>query len=312
MRPTLGEYLRTIVITLALLGVGISLQRVKQAKPVFRVINILVIWIFLPAVVFGSIAWQSPTKIMGAAVPLAFIGLGVCFPLSMILAKTMGFDRRVGAAVTLNSSFMNVTYLGFPIVYALIGSRYMGAASLYAMAIGIAHLTFGMALAAAATGKKVSVRQIVLGVLTFPAAFVLIVALLFAFLGNPPFDLRPAFDYIAIPAFFLMLLLVGYQMPLVNPRKYAGALATTGLVRFVVCPLITAVGISALGLSLIDPAAMTAKPALIMAAMPPAVFNIIIASKYKLDLKLYGALVFYLTIISLFVALPLLMYVFGF
>ena len=309
MKPTLDEYLRTIVITLALLGAGISLQRVKRAKPVFRVIDILVIWIFLPAVVFGSIAWQGPTKILGAAVPLAFIGLGVCFILSMGLAKTMRFDRKVGAAVMLNSSFMNVTYLGFPVVYALIGFQYMGAASLYAMAIGITHLTFGMALATSATGKKVSVRKTVLGVLTFPAAFVLIVALLFAFLGNPPYNLQPAFDYMAKPAFFFMLLLVGYQMPLVNPRKYTGALVTTGIVRFVVCPLITYVAILAFGLSL---GGMTPKPALIMATMPPAVFNIIIASKYKLDLKLYGALVFYLTIISLFVALPLLMYVFGF
>lgn len=310
MKPTLEEYLRTIVITLTLLGVGISLQRVKQAKPVFRVVDILVIWIFLPAVVFGSIAWQSPTKILGAAVPLAFIGLGVCFLLSMALAKTMRFDKKVGAAVILNSSFMNVTYLGFPIVYALIGFQYMGAASLYAMAIGIMHLTFGMTLAASTTGEKVSVRKTVLRVLTFPAAFVLIVALLFAFLrAPPPSDIQPAFDYMAKPAFFLMLLLVGYQMPLANPRKYTGALVTTSLVRFVVCPLVTYVTILALGLSLGE---ITPKPALIMAAMPPAVFNIIIASKYKLDLKLYGALVFYSTIISLFVALPLLMYVFGF
>lgn len=275
-------------------------------------------WIFLPAVVFGSIAWQSPTKILGYAVPLAFVGLGVCFLLSMGLAKMMRFNREVGAAVILNSSFMNVTYLGLPIVYALIGFqaqigiKYMGVASLYAMAIGITHLTLGMALAASARGKKVGARRIVLGVLTFPAAFVLIVALLFAFLrAPPPSDIQPVFGYMATPAFFLMLLLVGYQMPLVNPRKYTGALVTTGIVRFIVCPLITCVAILALGLSITEIGG-TARPALIMATMPPAVFNIIFASKYKLNMKLYGALVFYLTIISLFVALPLLIYFLGF
>lgn len=177
------------------------------------------------------------------------------------------------------------------------------------MAIGIMHLTFGVALATSATGKKVSVREIVLGVLTFPAAFVLIVALLFAFLAHPPYSIQPAFDYLAKPSFFLMLLLVGYQIPLVNPRKYARPLATVSIIRFVVCPLATWLAISVFGWAW---AIQTTKPALIMAAMPPAVFNVIIAHKFKLDLKLYGALVFYLTIVSLFVALPLLMYVFGF
>lgn len=125
MKSTLEEYLRTIVITLVLLGAGIALQRVKVLKPVFHIIDKLVIWIFLPAVVFGSIAWQSPTKILGAAVPLAFIGLGVCFILSMGLARAMRFDKKASAAIILNSSFMNVTYLGLPVVYALIGFQYM-------------------------------------------------------------------------------------------------------------------------------------------------------------------------------------------
>ncbi len=309
MNPTLEDYLRTAILTLVLLGAGIALQRVKAAKPVFRVINLVVIWVMLPAIVFSSIAYQSPTRILGAAVPLAFLGLGVCFILSMAVARAMRLDKKASTAIVLNASFMNVTYLGLPIVYALGGD--LGPASLYAMAIGITHLTFGVAMATSAAGKKVSLRSIVLGVLTFPAAFTLIVALLFVgFRALPPTDMKIALDYLAKPSFFLMLLFVGYKIPPINPRKYLSSLATVGIIRSLICPIVTYLCIMALpGIEIGGP---TAKAALIMAAMPPAVFNMVIANKFKLNLKLYGALVFYLTLVSLFLALPLMVFLLGF
>jgi len=307
VKQTLEEYLRTIVITLALLGTGMALQRLKVARPFFYFVDRLVILVLLPAVVFGSIAWQTPTKILGAAVPLAFIGLGVCLVPLLFVAGSMRFDKKESTAIILNSAFMNVTYLGLPLVYILGGD--MGPASLYAMAIGIMHLTFGLVLLSSAAKKKTSLRKIALRVLTFPAAFVLIVALLFAFLGPPPSGIKPAFDYLSKPSFVLMLLYVGYKLPLVNPRKYLRPLAVVGIFRFAVCPLVTYLGILAFGLELTG---LTAKPALIMAAMPPAVFNIVLAHEFKQDLKLYGTIVLYLTIVSLFVALPLMMFIFGF
>lgn len=315
MNPTLEDYLRTAILTLVLLGAGIALQRVKAAKPVFRVINLLVIWVMLPAIVFSSIAYKSPTWILGAALPLAFVGLGVCFILSMTIARAMHLDKKASAAMILNASFMNVTYLGLPIVYALFGPAGLGPASLYAMAIGVMHLTFGVALATSAAGKKVSLRSIMLGVLTFPAAFALIVALLFVGLralggAPPPAEMKTALDYLAKPSFFLMLLFVGYKMPPINPRKYISSLATVGIIRSLICPIVTYFCIIVLpGVEIVGP---IAKSALIMAAMPPAVFNMVIANKFKLDLKLCGALVFYLTLVSLFLVLPLTVYILSF
>jgi hypothetical protein len=216
----------------------------------------------------------------------------------------------MGAAVAMNSAFMNVTYLGLPVIYAILGASGMAAASIYAMIIGVLHLTLGVAFVTSTTGKKVSGHAIAYGVLTFPAAFVLIIALLFVVLGGkPPPEIRTPLDYIAKPSFALMLLLVGYQMPLVNPRKYAQALTVTGIIRLLICPLITYACIILLGLGVIDPISRTA---LIMAAMPPAVFNVYLAHNFKLDLKLYGTIVLYLTFISLFLALPLMIVILGF
>jgi len=269
----------------------------------------------LPAVVFFSIARYSWDDILhfGNAAILAFASLGVCFVLAVVLSTFMHHDRKTTIAVVLNSAFMNVTYLGLPLVYAIMAgmggprpaSDYLGPASLYAVAIGVPHLALGVALASAAAKRRVSARFVLENVMIFPATIALITAMLFVGFGAPlTVEKYGLFDnYLAKPFFALMLLFVGYQMPIVDPRKYASKLATVGVIRLLVGPLVTFALIAVLGLRITD---LSTKPSLIQAIMPPAVFNIFLAYNFKLDLKLYGAMIFYLTLISLFVSLPLM------
>lgn len=297
---------------LALVIAGVIIRHVKILEPItrpaFRILNVAILWAMLPAVVFFSIARYSWDNILafGYAAILAFASLGVCFVLAVAVSTLMHHDRKTTIAVTLNSAFMNVTYLGLPLVYAMIGindARYMGAASLYAVAIGVPHLALGVALASGAAKKHVSARFVLENVLIFPATIALITALLFVGFNAYPLGVETFDAYLAKPFFALMLLFVGYQMPIVDPRKYASKLATVGVIRFLVGPLVTFALIAVLGLRITD---LSTKPSLIQAIMPPAVFNIFLAYNFKLDLKLYGAMVFYLTLISLFVALPLM------
>lgn len=175
------------------------------------------------------------------------------------------------------------------------------------MGIGIPHLILGITFAASAAKKRVTPRFVLENFLTFPAAFALIVAMLIVAVDAPVLKtwyLPGLINTFAGPFFALMLLFVGFQIPLVKPRKYLGELVTVGTLRLLVCPLITYFMI--LFVLKLDFTDITSKTALILATMPPAVFNLILAHKYKLDLKLYGAIVFYLTMVSLFIAVPIL------
>jgi hypothetical protein len=309
----LGAAVYILTLVLAGIGIRIATERVKVLKrptdACFHGLNVFVVWAVLPLVVFISIARYSLREILGFgnALLLAFVGLCVCFVSSVVISYIAGDDRKTTVAVTLNSSFMNVTYLGLPVVYALLGGGGLGPASLYAMGIGIPHLVFGIMLVSSAANKRVTPGYLIENVVTFPAAFALIVALLFVGFGAPlPDVVRDFFDANLAKIFFaLMLLVVGYQMVIIKPHKYAGLLTTVGAIRFLICPLVTYAGILALGLKMSD---LTPMPALIQAAMPPAIFNMILAYNYKLDRELYGALIFYLTLISLFVVLPLLFF----
>ncbi|HDI12859.1 MAG: hypothetical protein DRN83_04265 [Hadesarchaea archaeon] len=315
---TLETILEATVYILGLVFAGFIVRiisaRVKSIEQItklcFRYLNIFVLWGALPAVVFVSIARYSLAQIIGFgnAIFLASVGLGVCFISPIVISHIAKDSKETTIALVMNSAFMNVSYLGLPVIYALLGTEGLGPAALYAMTIGVLHLIFGIAMASHASKKQLSLGTLVEHVITFPAAFALIVALLFVGFGAPiPTVVRNFFDaYLAKPFFALMLVVVGYQMHIVNPRKYLGALSMVGAIRFLVSPLVTYLGIVMLGLSVATD--ITPKPALIQSVMPPAIFNLILAYNYKLDLKLYGALFFYLTLISLFIALPVLLY----
>lgn len=309
---SIGLYILSIVLVgavIRLVGDRVGILQ-RPTKIGFRYLNILVLWVVLPTIVFVSIARYTLNEILGFgnAFVLAFIGLGVCFISPVVLSHILKEDRKTTIAVAMNSAFMNVTHLGFPIVYALLGSGGLGPAALYAMGIGVPNLIFGIMLMSSTAKERVKPGFLLENVVTFPAAFALIVALLFVGFGaTVPTAMRDFFDVnLAKPFFALMLLLVGYQMRLVSPHRHAGMLATTGAIRFIVCPLVTYMAIVMLGLNLAKD--ITPMPALILSAMPPAIFNLILAHKYKQDLKLYGAMFFYLTLISLFVVLPVLLW----
>jgi predicted permease len=281
-------------------------RRVKLSRPVFEVINTVVVWAMLPALIFSSITSQSlRVRDYGSAILLAFLGLGFCFVISAMATSIRQLNREASVAIALNASFMNVTHLGLPAVYAIVGPPGLSPASFYAMVIGILHLTLGTALASAAARKRVSTRSILEGLLTFPPAFALIVALLFVgFKAYPPDEMMEVLDYIASPSLVLMLLLVGYQIPLVDPREHFRDLATVGAIRLVMCPLVTYAF-----MGLLDPSEAVRKSVMIQATMPPAIFNMILAHNFKLDVRRYGALVFYLTLASMLVAVPIIGYI---
>lgn len=318
---TFEHYVILLPYALSLIA-GFVLRYIKAleplTRPTFKLLNVVILWVMLPTVVFVSIARYSIRDILGFgnSVFFALSGLGVCFVVAALVSTLMHQDKKTTVELTLNSAFMNVTYLGLPIVHAMTAAApprpglphtwALGPASLYAVTIGIPHLIMGVALASSAGKRRVTPRFVLENVLVFPATIALITALLFIGFRAHLWDVvqRTFDDYLAKPFFLLMLLFTGYQMPIVDPRRYASKLAMVGALRFLVCPLVTLALVSATGLNIATD--LTPKPSLILSAMPPGIFNIILAYNFKLDIRLCGALVFYLTIISLVIALPLI------
>lgn len=269
--------------------------------------------VVLPLVVFFSIAKHPPSTIIGFsnALVIGFLVSSICFILAVAISTRSHDSRETAVAFSLNSGYMNVTYLGFPAVYAVFGSAALGPATLYAMGVGVPNLLLGTALLTLLSNRRISGRSLALSVISFPAVFALIAALLFVAFSAPiPSLLYEPFDHFVAPVFFaLMLLLAGFQITLVSPRKYWEELISVGVIRFLLSPAIAYALILALGLSFTTD--MSPKPALLQSAMPPAIFNLILAHNFKQNTKLYGALVFYLTLVFLFGVLPVISLLLG-
>ncbi|MEM2890241.1 MAG: AEC family transporter, partial [Candidatus Hadarchaeum sp.] len=170
------------------------IKPIKFLKPIadkaFGILNVLAIWVMLPTVVFVSISRYSLIElaIMGNAFVLAFFTMGVCFVASVAVSRICRDNRKTMVAIALNSAFQNVTFLGFPVIYAFFdvrGLNGLGPAALYAIGISVPHLVLGVMLAATAARKKITVGSVIENVVTFPAAFALIVALLFVAFNAP-------------------------------------------------------------------------------------------------------------------------------
>jgi hypothetical protein len=299
---------------LVFVGIGFRLASQRHARlkrPVgrfFKFLQAYAISVILPSIVFVAIARCPPTDLVGFsnAFVLGFLVMGICFVSSVCISQRVGDDQQKTIALSLNSGFMNVAYLGFPAVYAVLGPGALGPAALYAMGVGIPHVLLGTVLLTLAAKRRISASSLAISVVSFPAVFALIAALLFVGFGAPipPFIHEPFNAYIAPVFFTLMLLLVGYQVTLISPKKYRDELLSVGVFRFVISPILTYIFIVALRLDFARD--LSPKPALLQSAMPPAVFNLILAHNFGLDTRIYGALVFYLTLASLVFVLPVM------
>lgn len=298
------EYQQLVVFILALIGAGIACRRIRVTKLVFEAMNALVIWVLFPVVIFNAIA--SKGRVFGSPVILACFGLAASAVFSALAITRARIERKRGAMLALSACFMNYAYLGFPLVTLLLGTEGLAIAALYGVVVGIFHLTIGVAFAMGASGKKTNPRLVAGELLAFPPVFAMIIALgLVTILGAPvlPTMVSDILEKLTLPLFVCMLLIVGYSMQFVNPRKYGRELSITGAVRFVVCPLVTYLGAVLMG---VDP--IVRKSAVLLSVMPPALFNIVLAKKFKLDPRFTGAMIFYLTLVSLFVVTPLVVF----
>lgn len=305
----LTSMVKPALLILAPLTIGVACKKFGLFKSVFEKLYRLVIVAIFPALVFGAVAVKGTSRILsfGNISAIALIGVSITAVIAVIGTYLTGLDREKSTEVFLNAAFMNYTFLGLAVVQSVLGSGALGQASIYAVAVGVIHLSVGLVLTKSSTGEETNAKEVITDVLSFPATIALIAALLFVFFeAGVPFEqmARAGYNNFANLASFLMVLATGYKMEIGSFRKYLPTIIGVGSIRLVVGPLVTWGTIIVLGVMKF--AETVGHVALIMSIMPPGVFNIILAERFDLDVESYGSTVFYLTVISLFVGMPVL------
>lgn len=121
--------LLTVLPIFALILTGWLARRVNALGPTAtREVNRLVVYLALPALLFGIMAHADPAEIWQPGFILAFsVGCAAIFAATLAIRLRQGCDLADAAIDALNASYANTGFVGFPLVLAVIGSSALGA-----------------------------------------------------------------------------------------------------------------------------------------------------------------------------------------
>jgi len=238
-----------IVIFTCLLA-GIFCKKIKQfPHQTPQAFNAFIIYLSLPALVLTQMTKLLLTLDLNSnwwmPVSMSWISLGLSFLIFSTLGKKLGWKNTKIGALILTVGLGNTSFVGFPLLEALIGKE--------ALSIGVlvdqpgsflALSTIGIFIAAFYSGAKITASFIARRVLLFPPFIALVISVLWYFLigRSSPQSLDgifPALEKIASTLVPLALFSVGFQLQFdmaVFRRRWA-PLAFGLMLKLVIFPL---------------------------------------------------------------------------
>lgn len=282
--------LEAFVPVVLLLALGVMLGRagvLPERSP--EVLNQVVIWVCLPAAILihvpPSLTW-SPALLWLAAIPWA-LAL-VAFALVRGLRSVFAFDRSTEGALLMTAALGNTSFLGYPVVRALLGEDALADAIVYDQLGSFLLLTtYGsVVLARYGSGPPPSASALLLRVVRFPPFVALLLALALGFTSTalPPLLSQPT-ELCAEAMLPLVLLALGLGIELSVPAEIRRPLAVGLGLKLLLGPLLIFLALHLAGLR-----GQAAQVALIESAMPPMVTAGVLASGAGLSPRLSVAM----------------------
>ncbi|TDK30797.1 AEC family transporter [Luteimonas terrae] len=294
-------------LILAMLALGMLFARLR-AMPAnaAEVLNLVVLYVCLPAAVLVNVPKLKfdPALVGVAATPwlLMLATLALVLPLS----RWLRFGRDETAVVLLCVALCNSSFIGYPMVSALLGADALPYAVVYdQFGTFVLLSTFGLTVLARYSGDTPpGWRDIARRIVRFPPVWALAFGLTLM-PAAPPAWIAGALQNLAEAMLPLAMLAVGLSIQLRMPRDELRPLATGLLLKLLVMPAI------ALPLSLLFRMSGTMLQANVLeSAMPSMITAAALAIAQGLAPRLAAALVGYGILLSL-VTLPAWAWVLG-
>lgn len=283
--------LNFVIITVSLL-LGIALRKSKllpERTPHY--LNRYVIWVALPATIFLTVPMiRIDTELLWpAAMPWLVFLLGAIFFIA--LRGPLKLGKGTLGALILTGSLGNTSFVGFPMLTAMLGQNALKAAIIIDQAGSFLVVsTLGLVTASVLSNHDASWTKIIRRIITFPPFIALLIALalrqvmIFELYWMASFVLKPLMWTLGPAA----LIAVGYQLRFnktVLQRRWK-ELSVGLLFKLILAPIVIAICFVATPLSPYDRLVTTLE-----AAMPPMITAAIIASEHGLDEELTSLMV---------------------
>ncbi len=272
-----------LLVVLVSFGCGVWLRRSPRIPPdAHKALNAFVLDIALPAVVLRAIPRLRFDAALLAAGAMPWLVFGLSCAVLWPLGKALGFSKGTRGALVLTAGLGNTSFVGFPMIEALLGAEHLPVAVVIDQLGSFFVLSLpGIALATAWSGGVTEPKALALRILRFPPFVALLVgAAAIPFGGFHPV-LDQTFERIGGTLTPLAMASVGLQLSLGEVRRRALPLSLGLGFKLVLAPVVMAL-IYVAGLGLTD----VTRVVILEAAMGPMISAGIVAQERDLDPEL--------------------------
>jgi predicted permease len=208
------------------------------AKGSHHGINVWIIYVALPAATLKylpGIVWSNDLIIPLLTPVICWLGAWL---LAELVSKPFHFDRKTKAAFWIVTGLGNTSFIGFPLISAYYGEKYLSIAAVTDQMSFFMLAVFASIVAMRASGTaKADFKTISLKLLKFPPFLVIIVALVLPhFISFEP--INPLVSNLAGTLSPLALFSVGLQFELGKMRDLLKPLLAASIYKLVLSPLI--------------------------------------------------------------------------
>lgn len=283
-------------LILAMLALGLLFQRLGTfSADAPESLNKVVLYVCLPAAIlrYAPQLELSPAVLAIAAVPwllllatLAAVGL---------VTRLLRLREDEHAVLLLTVALGNTSFLGYPLLRALLGEAALPYAVIYDQFGSFLIIsTFGLYVLARYGGEgKPSVPAMARKILTFPPLLALVFALTLM-PTEPPAFIANGLQRLSDALLPLVVLAIGLSIRLALPRDELKALAAGLTLKLLVMPALALLLVPLLGLR-----GLAADAVVLEAAMPPMITAAALAISHRLAPTLAAAMVGYGILLSL-------------
>ena len=294
-------------LILAMLGLGMLFARLRALPDnAAETLNKVVLYVCLPAAVLIYVPRLHLDASLLGLMATPWLLMLASWALVSVATRVFGFARDVHAVLLICVALANSSFIGYPMVRALLGDAALPYAVVYdQFGTFLLLSTFGLLVLARYSGDRPPTALQVLGRIgRFPPLWALLFALLLM-PAQPPSWIGTALKQLADAMLPLVMLAVGLSIQLRLRREELRPLAVGLLLKLLVLPALALPLSWALGMQ-----GLMLKANVLESAMPTMITAAALAISHRLAPRLAAALVGYGIVLSL-LTLPAWMWVLG-
>lgn len=292
--------MNTLILILACLGIGLALRHSRRLPAeASGALNLYVLYVALPAMILTEIPKLTLDGRALLPVVTTWSVMALTAVLVWVTARWRGWSRSVTGALMLIVPLGNTSFVGIPLVQALLPAEALPYAILYdetGTVIGLN--TYAVIAAAWYSGRRVSAPQIVRTIFTFPPFVVLLLAFATFPLEYPEW-LRYGAARIADSLVPVVMVAVGLQWQLRLDRAHMGPVLVALGYKLALIPALVFALFAWLELD-----SVAAQAVALQTAMPSMISAGVLAMSHGLAPRLVSTVVGYGLLLSL-VTVPL-------